>query len=82
MQKDLSSNPRLKNQYGNEAVKAASSAAAAAEEALKEKKTEKKVSKPSKPKISSTVADKQAVKRKAEESEGKIGKWESVVPKK
>jgi hypothetical protein len=83
MQKDLSSNPRLRHQYGQETVAAA---AATAFEPV-EKKPEKQSSSKSttstqkkstnKPQTTQTVA-----KRKAEpEPEAqKIGKWQRVTP--
>jgi hypothetical protein len=82
MQKDLSSNPRLRHQYGQETVAAA--AATAFEPA--EKKSDKPSSSKSTPSTQKKSTNKPqttqtAAKRKAEpEPEAKIGKWQRVTP--
>lgn len=76
MKKDLSSNPRLRHQYGYEAT----AAAVADEDEPVVKKIAPKTTKTKSPKTVTTT--KSAVKRKIEEPEVKIGKWQTVVEKK
>lgn len=81
MQKDLSSNPRLRHQYGQETV---SAAAATAFETSVEKKPEKPTSSQAKPSAQKKTPKPQttqtATKRKVEEPEAKIGKWQRITP--
>lgn len=76
MKKDLSSNPRLRHQYGYEAT----AAAVADEDEPVVKKIAPKTTKTKSPKTVTTI--KSAVKRKVDEPEVKIGKWQTVVEKK
>jgi hypothetical protein len=81
MEKDLSSNPKLRHQYGKQVTEAA--AAASFEIPDEPEKKEIKPTIKKKPKPSPVEKTKQAIKRKIEpEQEAKIGKWERIVEKK